>query len=273
MIVYHLPMLAIADSASAPALEGIVRRFRFDEFAEVDPDWAHGNYFVESSAVWVVQGSVGDVDRDGELLMLADLIRLAAIALLEAPLASPRLSIRYFGLGEDARARKIGPFERTLLLQDRSVAVADGETLRQIGALAGEWHAAGYHADHPAFAALDAFGAVYTSLSTRPELAMLPPMIALEGIFAPANAGGIAKRLANALAKLFPSDAALPDLVRELYDVRSDIIHGRPLRDDVTKASSAVGVLACRATRALMKRAIDDNVPPDRWTDIVGESA
>jgi hypothetical protein len=271
MIVYHLPMLAIADGASAPALEGIVRGFRLDEFAEVDSDWAHGNYFVKSSAVWVLEGSARDIDRDGELVTLADLIRLAAIALLEAPLASPRLSIRYFGLGDDARSRLVGPFERTLLLQEHSVATAGREALDRIGTLAGRWQKAGYYADHPAFAALDAFGAVYTSLRAWPELAMMPPMVALEGIFAPENAPDIAKRMASALAKLLSSDAAIPKLVQRLYNIRSDIIHGRPLDDAAaTEATGAVGRLACHATRALIERAIEQHVPPERWTDIVG---
>ncbi len=269
MIVYHLPMLAISEGASASMLDGEVRRFLIDEFANIDPDWAHDNYFVASTAVWVTEGSAADSERDDELVLLADLIRLAATAVLEAPLASPRLTIRYFGLGQDSHRRIIGPFERTLLLSDHSIATADLAALERIGGLAKSWHAAGYDADHPAFGALGAFGAVYTSLNARPELRMMPTMVALEGIFAPENAPAIARRMTATLSALLASEPALTASIRQLYDIRSDIIHGRSLKDDANEAMGSVGAIACRATLAVMDRLVRGKVPPNRWTDVL----
>ena len=262
-------MLAIAEGAAVTTLGGEVRRFLFEEFEELDSDWAHGNYFVESTAIWSIENPGGKgQDADESLIALADLIRLAALASLEAPLASPRLSIRYFGHGEGSRSRVIGPFERTLLIGDHSIATADADTLRHIGALADKWHDAGYSADHPALGALYAFGSVYTAFNARPELAMMPTMVALEGILAPESAPGIANRMATTLARLLP-DSGLPDRMKHLYSIRSDIIHGRPLDQSAMDAAAEMGPIACRATIALIDMAIERHLPLDRWVEVL----
>lgn len=269
MIVYHLPMLAIAKNASARMLGGKLRRFRFEEFEEVDEDWANEKYFVKGTAVWVTKGTLRDMDRDDELIRRVELIRLAAMAVLGEPFASPRLTIRYFGLGKKSCGRRIGAFERTLLLSDRNRATADRAALKRIGALVEAWRAAGYDADHPVFGALDAFGAVYTSLNARPELRIMPTMVALEGIFAPAHASGIARRMAASLSPLLVGEPALTASVRRLYNIRSDIIHGRAVQQNAVEAIGSVGALACRATLALMDRLIGEKIPPNDWTSVL----
>jgi hypothetical protein len=269
MIVYHLPMLAVAEGASVKALGGEVRRFRLEEFEELDSDWAHSNYFVESTAVWVTAGSPSQSHEDIQFMASAELIRLAATAVLEAPLASPRLTIRYFGLGTTSRSRRIGPFDRTLLLSDRSLALADQSALTRIGDLADSWLANGYGADHPVFEALDTFGAMYSSLNARPELRMMPTMVALEGIYAPDNAPAISKRMAAALTELLPAEPKLTASIKRLYDIRSDIIHGRPVNKAAIEVMNGVGIIACRSTLALLRRLTEKKISPDRWTDVL----
>lgn len=269
MIIYHLPLLGIAEGASASALGGTLRRLAFEEFAELDSDWAHPNYFVRHSAAWEVPEETGGSDWDADYVARADLVRLAAAAVLEAPIASPRLSIRYSGLGGEWWSRRIGPFGRTLLLRDETVAIADQAALEAIGALADRWAAAGYDADHPVFIALAAHGAVYSAFAQYPELAMMPTMVALEGLIAPQNLPGIASRLAATLAGLLPDDPGVERTVKRLYDLRSDIIHGRPLDAEAAAATGIAGELACRATVALIERGIARGTPPARWESLL----
>ncbi|TPQ31042.1 hypothetical protein C2U70_25120 [Bradyrhizobium guangdongense] len=260
-------MLAIADGARVSTLGGEVRRFLFEEFERVDSDWARKRYFVEGTAVWTTDGSAADRDRDDDLVDCAELLRLAATAVLEAPLASPRLTIRYFASDNKSVTRVVGPFERTLLLSDRTVATADQETLRRIGALADSWHEMGYRADHPVFSALDAFGAVYSSFHGQTELQVLPTMVALEGIFVPWGEGSIAKRMISALSPLLSSEKALTQLVRRLYDLRSDLIHGRRVKVEGGELVAGAGTIACRATLALMDRLVGQGLTPETWTE------
>ena len=270
MIAYHIPHLAIAEGATSQVFGGELRRFTLEEFADVDSDWAHGNYFVETTAVWTLDDSTKTAAHDQELIGMADLVRLAASAVLIAPLPSPRLSIRYYGIGEESRSRSIGVFDRTLLLSDQSVAVADTPALERVSRLAERWLAAGYTAEHPIFHALDAYGVIYTALDFYPELRMLPPLVALEGMIAPVPAPRIAERMAVALAVLLPGEG-FAKLVRRLYGIRSDIIHGRPLENGASDVMEEVGRLVCLATIALLERLIGRGVDPQSWTDELGQ--
>lgn len=262
---HHLPGLAIADGAQVAALEGHLRRLAFKEFAVLDPDWAHENYFVQGTGVWVCEPTSAKAFDLAKSADSAELLRLAAMAELQVPLPMPTLSMSYAREGE-ATKRHLGPFERTLMLADHNVIEASPGELARVASTARAWQVAGFNWKHPIFSALSAFGAIYTALGRYPVLRAMPVMVALEGLFASKAAPNIARRMAENLKVVLTDAALLDDKVKSLYAVRSDLVHGRPVDETVAEhAFFEAGTLACRATGALVSLVIQRGLRASAW--------
>lgn len=256
-VIHHLPGLAHAGEESVAALDGCIARLTFEEFEQLEDDWAHENYFDQHTTVWRAQlPAQNDVDQPVLIgRESARLIQLAASAVCEKPLPDPSLSMLYClmetELGRGYR-KAIGPYERTWLLSQRAIAAPEPGQWQEIAALAQEWRAGGLSAESAVFMPLQAYGSVVATLASQPALMTMPVVVALEGLFAPGKAHGIAQRITANVARVLPDAPDLEQRVKDLYAIRSDIIHGRPFDAEQAGAALATaGWLACRATRAL----------------------
>jgi len=250
-IYHHLPGLG-QSGEPVPALGGQIAPFGFTELEQLDEDWARENQFDRRSTVWVASSprTLGSADVDAAQ-ECARLVRLAAVAVCGEPLPDPALSIVY-AKSQGRVVRQIGPFERTWLLGDRTMATPTPSQWSNIARSCEMWRAARLSSMHPVFLPMQAYGAVYASLAHEPALMVMPVVVALEGVFAPGKGAGIVARMTSNLARVLPRVADIEQRLRKIYKIRSDIIHGRRYDPEAAQAALRVaGRLACLATGAL----------------------
>ena len=269
----HYPRL-VTDS-SVEVLNGTLRTLDFETFEKLEDDWAKKSYFEATKPVfWIRTGDdvarVTETESGPEMEDNAlDATRDDALLIYNALLAvtgqlypDPRLSMEYFTHGP-AVSRRVGPFERTWLLNGGGLEPTTEEDLRAVAALADEWHSHAFRHDDVVFSPLRGLASLASTFMT-PALGMLPLIVSLEGFLLPAKVEGIAGHMANVIKHLLadktPDD--IDQFMRAVYRARSAVVHGgeipsEELSEICQRVQRLTGAVVIAAAGELMKRKLD----------------
>lgn len=237
----HYPKLVVPPEG-VDVLGGRFEPFKFEDFKRLDPDWAHRPFFESTQpTIWRRRFSDGEPSSQGDFLeaeqwrRVQDLSLLIYYALLvQVPvlLPDPRMSISYSRSGE-AVSRRIGPYERTLILNGQRTKRIEAAELVAVAATAEKW------ANGQLLPRLKVFGplrclSLLGSETLSPVLGVTPLVVSLEGYLLGRKVeGGIAAALSREIRSLL--GAAAPETldhdVRRIYAWRSDVLHGRKISD------------------------------------------
>ena len=268
---YFLHYPRLVTESSVEVLNGTLRTLDFETFETLEDDWAKQSYFEATKPVfWIRTGDdvgrattaeSGDSAEDPFAPARADamLIYNALLAVTGELYPDPRLSMEYFR-NDDAWRRRIGPFERTWLLNARGLEPTAEETLLSVAALAEDWHEHGFRYDDRVFSPLRGLASLASTFMS-PALGMLPLIVSLEGFLLPTKVEGIARSMADAIRRLL-ADSASEDIagfMRDVYQIRSELLHGRTFpAEDLSAICGALqqltGSVVIAAAGEMMKR-------------------
>jgi|GEM_PF-5979697 len=269
----HFPRL-VTDSSVA-VLNGTLRTLDFETFEKLEDDWARKSYFEETKPVfWIRTGddiarvtvtesgpemdeNALDGTRDDAMLVYN-----ALLAVTGQLYPDPRLSMEYFLHGQSV-SRRVGPFERTWLLNGGGLEPTSQETLRPVAALAEAWHQHDFRHTDVVFSPLRGLASL-ASTFMDPALGMLPLVVSLEGFLLPTKVDGIARHMADVIKHLL-ADAAPDDIdefMRAVYRARSSVVHGGEMpREEISEIclhlQQLTGAVVIAAAGEMMKRQLD----------------
>jgi hypothetical protein len=269
----HYPRL-VTDS-SVEVLNGTLRTLDFETFEKLEDDWARKSYFESTKPVfWIRKGddvarvteteSGPEMDDDALDATRDDamLIYNALLAVTGQLYPDPRLSMEYFLHGQ-AVSRRVGPFERTWLLNGGGLEPTSQETLRSAANLAEAWHQHGLRHTDVVFSPLRGLASL-ASTFMNPALGMLPLVVSLEGFLLPARVEGIARRMAEVIKHLLadttPDD--IEEFMRAVYRARSSVVHGGEIpREEISeiclRLQQLTGAVVIAAAGEMIKRQLD----------------
>lgn len=269
---YFLHYPRLVTESSVEVLNGTLRTLDFETFEKLEDDWARKSYFEATKPVfWIRTGddvgrvtsteSGGEEDPFAPARADAMLIYNALLAVTGELYPDPRLSMEYFR-SDDAWQRRVGPFERTWLLNGRGFEPISEETLLSVAALAENWHEHGFRFDDRVFSPLRGLASLASTFMS-PALGMLPLIVSLEGFLLPAKVEGIARHMAAVIKQLLPDSASedIADFMRDVYEIRSELLHGRTFpAEDISVISGTLqqltGSVVIAAAGEMMKRTL-----------------
>lgn len=302
----HFPLLVVTEPCDA--LGGVFIPLPHEHFKTLDRDWAAKAYF-ERTRVVVWKKSVSlhayplfDTDKllsdrpnatpeelKNELIesilkrenllkpiwnsCQADVRLLYAGILVQTlePYPDPLCSASYLKHEEDI-SRRFGIRERTSLINGVMGPEIPKGIISSVGALASAWKTAGLTWEDQAFSLLRALAFVFTH-DIPIHLSALPIVVALEGLLLPIKTRGIANAITRAARDLLgpTAPADLNSLISDIYDWRSDIIHGRFLTPtDWTDHFNSLSEFSRLISKTLLERIIIRGL---RGNDISGALA
>lgn len=268
----HYPRLVT--DGSVEVLNGTLRTLDFATFEKLEDDWARKSYFESTKPVfWIRTGDdlarMTETENGSEDENALDATRDDAMLIYNALLTvtgqlypDPRLSMEYFLHGE-AVSRRVGPFERTWLLNGGGLEPTTDETLRLVADLADAWRQHGFRHDDVVFSPLRGLASL-ASTFMNPALGMLPLVVSLEGYLLPAKVEGIARHMADVvkhlLAEATPGD--IEEFMRAVYRARSSVVHGGEVpREEILeiciRLQELTGTVVIAAAGQMMKRQFD----------------
>jgi len=257
----HIPGLGLKKGVQVSVCNGELRRFKFEEFEQLDRDWARETYFPKESSVFCVS-NYNEKNDVVSPLDTSKLIRLIASAISKTPLPGPELSMRY-GLGA---TRTIGVFHRTFLLNKSSIRTKFDQTeIDQCATLTNQAVEREYFYDHPIFKPIDAFGSIYPALMGIPAIRMMPTMVAFESIFAPERGPSFRDQIRTSFTIIDAYSEEIDEISKYLYKIRSDVIHGREANFEDQEFQSKLGYLVGMATLKLFAFLTKNQISAEEW--------
>lgn len=272
---YFLHYPRLVTDCSIEVLNGTLRTLDFETFEKLEDDWARQRYFERTKPVFWIRtgddvarvtvtqtGQEMDEDALDGTREQGLLIYNALLAVTGQLYPDPRLSMEYFLYGEQY-SRRVGPFERTWLLNGGGFEPVTEENLRAVAALAEAWHKHGFHSNDFVFSPLRGLASLASTFMT-PALGMLPLVVSLEGFLLPVKVEGIARHMSAAIKHLL-ADAAPADVeefMRAVYRARSAVVHGEEIpREEVARICGRLeqltGAVVIAAAAEMMKRQLN----------------
>src|SRR5688572_4277567 len=270
----HYPRLVLSDT-SIEVLGGTLKTLDFATFEELDRDWARETYFERTRpAFWIIDGDPSDAgatadpadanddDDFAPTRRTAMLIYNALLAVTGGLYPDPRLSMEYHSYGQGV-SRRVGPFERTWLLNGGGLEPITDEELGSLGVLAEKWHEHGFRYDDFVFSPLRGLASL-ASTFINPVLGMLPLIVSLEGFLIPGRVKGIAQHMAvvikHLLGEAVPED--IEEFIRAVYKARSRVVHGEQIpvekiSEICDRLQQLTGAVVIAAAREMMNRKLD----------------
>jgi hypothetical protein len=254
----HYPRLTVP-AEGIDILGGRLEAFRFEDFERLDQDWAHQSSFqLTEPTIWrrafsrdapsIPEGmsepalvatlkalSNPHAFSEGPWKQACDLSLLIYYAFLtNIPmfLPDPRLSMAYSREGALV-SRRIGPYERTFLLDRTILRRVEKDELMAVAAMANQWHTGNLIPSAKVFGPLRCLS-LLGSNALKPVFGVAPLVVSLEGYLLGRKVdGGIANAICRQIRNLVGNAApqTLDDDVRRIYAWRSDILHGRKIAD------------------------------------------
>jgi hypothetical protein len=273
---YFLHYPRLVTDHSVEVLNGTLRTLDFETFKKLDDDWARQSYFEQTQPVfWIRTGdddarvtapeSGPEIEEDPFAATRDDamLIYNALLAVTGQLYPDPRLSMEYFLHGEGAWRRRVGPFERTWLLNGGGLDPTAEEDLHSIAALAEDWHKHGFRHDDLVFSPLRGLASLASTFMDA-ALGMLPLIVSLEGFLLPAKVDGIARHMAAVIKHLLADTAPvdLDEFMRAVYRARSSVVHGEQIPGEEIseicyRLQQLTGAVVIAAAGEMMKRQLD----------------
>jgi hypothetical protein len=233
-------------------LGGTLIRLSPSDFQQLDPDWAIASRPNSSPVVFKIRvedpgpsfnfkvagtkqairallhhrmRQMEEVSQQG--LNTAMLIYYCILAVTADEYPDPRIGSYYVRRGDEVNSWGGILGGNTYLNLDRC-PVLGAETVSKIARTAALWQAKGLAHSNPVFGPLRALS-LSRSASLSKESATLTLVVALEGYVLGMKTVGIAAAIAKNCRKLLGSTAPanIESLVKEVYALRSDIVHGR----------------------------------------------
>lgn len=270
----HYPRLVLSNT-SIEVLGGTLKTLDFATFEELDRDWARETYFERTRpAFWIRAGDPSDAgatadpadanddDDFAPTRRTAMLIYNALLAVTGGLYPDPRLSMEYHSYDQGV-SRRVGPFERTWLLNGGGLDPITDEELGSIGVLAEKWHEHGFRYDDFVFSPLRGLASL-ASTFINPVLGMLPLIVSLEGFLIPGRVKGIAQHMAvvikHLLGEAVPED--IEEFIRAVYKARSRVVHGEQIPGEkiseiCDRLQRLTGAVVIAAAREMMDRKLD----------------